>query len=175
MSLMMCSPITHTHILLGLCCVKVQLHDDDEFSSRMTLFKAGGDDVAQHYVITMSTSNVTSFLFLNPIHPHMNGILPHAPYYDHARLTSTPMGSMEEATEVRELKSDKAHAWKRKRKRGGWTGPSSGPTGAQTERSDPHAGPTGDPRLISCLPLYLCNLQLPPCMPKYPSLVATYI
>jgi hypothetical protein len=77
----------------------------------------------------MSTSKVTSFLFVNPIHPHMNGILPHAPYYDHARFTSTPMGSREKAMEALGLKTDTAYTWKRRRKRGGWTGISSGPTG----------------------------------------------
>jgi hypothetical protein len=118
----------------------------------------------------MSTSKVTSFLFANPIHPHMNGILPHAPYYDHARLTSTLMGSREEATKVQGLKSDKAHTWKRRRKRGGWTGPSSGQIGPQTERPGPHAGPTDDHDLCHVYPLYLCNLQLPPCMPKIPLL-----
>jgi hypothetical protein len=91
---MICSPITHTHthfswflLCEGTNIYLPSLYDDNEFSSRMTLFEAGGDDVAQHYVITMSTSKVTSLLFPNPIHPHMNGILPDAPYYDHARFT----------------------------------------------------------------------------------------
>jgi hypothetical protein len=65
----------------------------------------------------MVTSKVTSFLFVNPIHPLVNGILLHTPYCDHARFTLTPMGFREEAMEARGLQSDKVHVWKRRRKK----------------------------------------------------------
>jgi hypothetical protein len=83
----------------------------------MTLFQAGGDDAALDIILTMVTSKVTSFLFVNPIHPLVNGILLHTPYCDHARFTSTPMGFREEAMEARGLQSDKVHVWKRRRKK----------------------------------------------------------
>jgi hypothetical protein len=73
-------------------------------------------DAALDIVITMPTSKVTSFPFVNPIHPVVNGILLHTPYY-HARFSLMPMGSREEATEALGLKTDKAYAWKRRRER----------------------------------------------------------
>jgi hypothetical protein len=74
-----------SHVAIG------SMDDDTPILEKMYMVHTHDDttpcDAAQHYVITMSTPKVTSFLFVNPIHPHMNGILPHAPYYDHARFT----------------------------------------------------------------------------------------
>jgi hypothetical protein len=56
------------------------------------------------------------------------------------------MGSREEATEALGLKINTAYVWKRRMERGGWTGPSSGPTGSQTEDpfwTGPDSSPTG--------------------------------
>jgi hypothetical protein len=125
-------------------------------------------------VMTMPTSKVTSFLFVNPIHPVANGILLHILYY-HARFPSKPMGSREEAIEALGVKTDKAYAWKRRHKRVGQTGPrpipGSRPTGDRSilqsnwphnQSFGLHFGSTGLTTdrlyLYVVLPLWLCNL-----------------
>ena len=93
----------------------------------------GGDDTAQPTVVAISctsswTSKVNSIHYAIPIHIPLNGLLPHAPSCDYARLDLMSTGAWEEATSIRGLKADVREAWKRRRKK----------TSARWPESPPH-------------------------------------
>ena len=110
-------------------------------ASRTTLFKRGGDNVAQPNDITMSsipthatstwTSKVTSFLSTNHNTPPLDGILhkPRPLYIDRCHTMS--MDAKRDAEEAQKAKLSKVFAWKRRRKR------------QVKERATGAAGPSG--------------------------------
>ena len=136
-------------------CHLPPLHDDDELSSRTTLFEAGGDDAVRPTVLPTSstlssptpyakspwTSKVTSIPYASPLPPHLDGILLHTPSHDHDRFTSTSTGAREEA---RGLKADKEEEEEKEMVASDQFGERTGAAGPHTEPSGP-AGPITGP------------------------------
>ena len=93
----------------------------------MTLFQVGGDDAAQNIQLGMSrtpsfikspwTSKLNSFLFVNPFHTLLDGILLEHPPLCTDRYDTMSTDAKGDAEEAQDSRPSKVYAWKRRKKR----------------------------------------------------------
>ena len=103
-------------------CVCFDVHVMFGGRLRIVSMRSLAGDTAQPTVVAISctsswTSKVNSIHYAIPMHIPLNGLLPHAPSCDYARLDLMSTGAWQEATSIRGLKADVREAWKRRRKK----------------------------------------------------------